>query len=161
MYHTPPNYVCPFCDWLAGNETEFKQKDDIVLETDTIVAFISPKWWINNPGHVIIIPKRHSENIYDIDDDTLSQAAIASKRIAQAIRKTYPGCSGISTRQHNEPDGNQNVWHFHTHVFPRYPNDKLYENHANKRTALLAERMPYAVRLRDYFAAESHIDTSQ
>jgi hypothetical protein len=35
------------------------------------------------------------------------------------------GCEGISTRQHNGPAGNQDVWHFHLHVFPRYPNDGL------------------------------------
>jgi histidine triad (HIT) family protein len=36
------------------------------------------------------------------------------------------GCEGISTRQHNGPVGNQDVWHYHLHVFPRYSNDGLY-----------------------------------
>jgi len=29
-------------------------------------------------------------------------------------------------RQHNEPAGNQHVWHYHLHVFPRYADDMLY-----------------------------------
>ncbi len=152
MHHEPENYLCPFCDWLSGNETEFKQNSDIVFQDNIVTAFISPKWWINNPGHVIVIPNSHRENIYDIDDATLAHLSITTKHIAQALRTTYEGCSGTSTRQHNEPDGNQDVWHFHTHVFPRYPGDKLYENHANKRFVSPTERAPYATRLREYLA---------
>lgn len=149
MYHQTENYQCPFCDWLAGNETEYKQNSDIVFQDNSITAFISPKWWVNNPGHVIVIPNRHTENLYDIDDETLSHIAKAVKRIAYAIRQTYDGCTGISTRQHNEPDGNQDVWHFHTHIFPRFPNDRLYENHQNKRFVAAKERKPYADLLRN------------
>jgi histidine triad (HIT) family protein len=36
------------------------------------------------------------------------------------------GPEGISTRQHNEPAGNQHVWHYHLHVFPRWNDDMLY-----------------------------------
>ena len=148
MYHEPTNYLCPFCHWLDGNETELKRNSDIVLQDDRVTAFISPKWWINNPGHVIIIPNNHTENLYDIDDEILSHIAITSKHIARAIRSAYDGCTGISIRQHNEPDGNQDVWHFHTHIFPRYPNDRLYQNHDNKRIATPSERAPYAALLR-------------
>lgn len=154
MNHEPDNYLCPFCDWLAGNETEQKRQDDIVLEDQHTVAFISPKWWISNPGHVIVIPKTHVENIYVIDDALLGRIATATKRVAQALRATYENCAGISTRQHNEPAGNQDVWHFHVHVFPRYPDDHLYENHASTRHASPAERHVYAARLRNYFAAD-------
>ena len=51
--------------------------------------------------------------------------ARAVRHTALAVKHAF-GCSGISTRQHNEPDGNQDVWHYHVHVFPRYPNDGLY-----------------------------------
>lgn len=147
--HAPTNCLCPFCDWLSGNETELKRNDDIVLQDDQVTAFISPKWWINNPGHVIIIPNHHIENIYDINDETLHQIALTSKHVAQAIRSTYYGCTGISTRQHNEPDGNQDVWHFHMHIFPRYPNDRLYQNHDKTRIATPSERRAYATPLRE------------
>ncbi len=155
MHHEPAHYLCPFCDWLAGNETEHKQNDDIILQDECTTAFISPKWWINNPGNVIIIPNHHVENIYDIDDDTLSRIALATRHVACAIRETYDGCTGVSTQQHNEPDENQDIWHFHTHVFARYPGDRLYENHANKRTVSHTERAPYAATLPNYFNDKS------
>ena len=39
MYsHQPDNYVYPFCDWLSGNETEYKQNSDIVFQNDKVTA---------------------------------------------------------------------------------------------------------------------------
>ena len=75
--------------------------------------------------------------------------------IACAIRSTYVDCTGTSTRQHNEPDGNQEVWHCHVHVFARYPDDALYENHANKRFVAPAERAAYALRLSKYLTVHT------
>ena len=155
MHHEPDDYLCPFCDWLAGHETKHKQASDIVLQDDYITAFVSPKWWINNPGNVIIIPNRHTENIYSIDDETLSRIAI----VACAIREAYDGCIGTSTRQHNEPDGNQSTLHSHAHILPRYPEDKFYENHTHAKTTPPTERAFYATKLRDYFAARATHDS--
>lgn len=147
MNHTPSNYLCPFCDWLAGHETNEKRNSDIVYKDAVLTAFIAPKWWINNPGHVIVISNTHAENIYDIDNETVAAISIACKHIATHMRASYD-CTGISIRQHNEPDGGQSVWHFHTHIFPRYPNDRLYQNHDNKRFVDPAERQVYADNLR-------------
>ena len=142
--HQPSDYACPFCEWLAGIETEYKQNSDIVYQDEFVTAFISPKWWVNNPGHVIIIPNHHFENLYEIPDDLLSRIYIAAKKLAIAMRTSYAGSTGASTRQHNEPDGNQDVWHFHTHLFPRFPNDQLYVNHENKRFVSPEDRKVYA-----------------
>ncbi len=147
MHHEPNDYLCPFCDWLAGNETELKQNSDIVLQDDHITAFIAPKWWVNNPGHVIIIPNTHYENLYDMPDELLGRIASASKQLAIAMRASYE-CTGTSTRQHNEPDGNQDVWHFHTHLFARHKDDRLYQNHDNKQYVSPADRKPYAEKLK-------------
>ncbi|HJP81269.1 MAG TPA: HIT family protein [Candidatus Saccharimonadales bacterium] len=140
--HEPSTYLCPFCDWLNGNETEYKQDTDIVFQDETVTAFVAPKWWVNNPGHIIIIPNQHFENLYSIPDDILTAVYRTVKKIAVAMRQTYD-CTGISTRQHNEPDGNQSVWHLHVHVFPRYKNDKLYQNHDNKSNATPEDRRKY------------------
>lgn len=142
--HQPSNYLCPFCDWLSGNETEYKQNSDIVFQDEYVTVFISPKWWVNNPGHVIIIPNQHYENIYEIPDDLLARVYIVAKKLAIAMRSSYDNIVGTSTRQHNEPDGNQDVWHFHTHLFPRFANDQLYLNHENKRFVSPEDRKIYA-----------------
>ena len=70
-----------------------------------------------------------------------------AQRVALALKAAY-GCPGISTRQHNEPGGGQDVWHYHLHVFPRSPDDRLYELIAQRRTTESEERRPYAEKLR-------------
>ena len=60
--------------------------------------------------------------------------------------KTAFDCDGVSTRQHNEPAGNQDVWHYHLHVFPRFTDDGLY---ASRGEWVDADRMRrYADRIR-------------
>ena len=151
MYnHEPKDYQCSFCLFVQGHETEYNRKSDIVYEDEQAIAFISPKWWDKNPGNVIIIPKKHFENIYDIPDSLLAYVAILGKKLAIAIKIAYH-CDGTSLRQHNEPAGEQDMWHYHLHVFPRYINDNLYQNHDHKRFVAAEERLPFAEKLRKYF----------
>jgi len=69
------------------------------------------------------------------------------QRTALAMRRSY-FCDGTSTRQHNEPGGYQDVWHYHVHVFPRYENDNLYGSRPARDFASLEERISYADKLR-------------
>ena len=154
MRHEPADYLCPFCDWLSGHETKFKRNDDIVYQDDIVTAFISPKWWPNNPGNIIVIPNTHTENIYTIDDKTLAHAYIKIKRLSIAMRGAYD-CTGTSTRQHNEPDGNQSLWHFHIHLIPRYLNDALYENHHASYFVGPKKRAAYAQTIREWLKSMS------
>lgn len=147
--HEPKDYSCPFCRLLRGEESDRNSQQDIVFQNELVTATIAPKWWVNNPGSLLVIPNEHYENIYDIPDDVLAEIYKTVKRVAIAIRKTYD-CDGTSTRQHNEPAGGQDVWHFHAHVFPRYEGDKLYQNHDQNQYFDQNERMPYAEKLKKF-----------
>lgn len=136
------------CNFVEGKFTDYNTETDKVYESDDLLAFISPKWWVNNPGNVIIIPKQHFENLYDLPDELLIDIHLLSKKISIAMKNSYD-CDGISTRQHNEPDGGQDVWHYHLHIFPRWENDKLYQNHDNKRFVSAEERKEYAQKLKE------------
>jgi histidine triad (HIT) family protein len=132
---------------LRGVETETNRLDDIVYRDAATTAFIAPKWWPGNHGHVLVIPNAHVENVYAIGERELCAVSATVKRVALGLKTAYR-CDGTSTRQHNEPAGNQDVWHFHVHVFPRYAADGLYERHEETHWATPAERAPYAARLR-------------
>jgi histidine triad (HIT) family protein len=149
--HQPENYACPFCETVQGIDREdpWTKHSDIVLQTETVTAFISPRWWPNNPGNVLVVPNDHYENIYSIPDDLLHQVQSIGKRVALAMKEGYR-CDGTSFRQHNEPSGNQEVWHYHLHVFPRHPGDDLYR--MKGRITSPEERKPYAETLRRYLA---------
>ncbi|OGK49160.1 hypothetical protein A3A55_00455 [Candidatus Roizmanbacteria bacterium RIFCSPLOWO2_01_FULL_40_14] len=151
--HAPENYECPFCILSKGGETEYNSQNDIVYQDENSIAFVSPKWWINNPANVLVIPKKHYENIYEIPDDVLADVYKSAKKIAIAIKESYPS-DGTSMRQHNEPDGEQDVWHFHVHVFPRYKNDKLYQNHDKKRFVEKEEKRQYVEKLKEFLSKD-------
>jgi histidine triad (HIT) family protein len=68
-----------------------------------------------------------------------------ARAVAVAMKAAY-SCDGISTRQHNKPDGGQDVWHYHHHAFPRYKGDQLYTSQRALVTA--DERYEYARELR-------------
>lgn len=97
---------------------------------------------------LIIIPNRHIESIYDLSSDISSKIHNLEKEIAIALKKVYQ-CDGVSSRQHNEPAGNQDVWHYHLHVFPRYKDDNLYMT--ERELSIPEKRAQYACKLREYF----------
>ena|GEM_PF-3675821 len=71
------------------------------------------------------------------------------KYISIAIRKTY-NCDGVSLWQHNEPAGDQDLWHFHVHVFPRYSGDGLYVQYGKRELSNPKDREKYAKLLVSY-----------
>jgi histidine triad (HIT) family protein len=151
--HAPDAYICPFCLLVQGieNERVYSAHSDIVLRNKVVTALISAHQWPRTPGHVIIIPNAHYENIYDLPLDAATEIHAAARSVALAMKRAY-GCDGISTRQHNEPAGNQDVWHYHLHVFPRYANDNLYRSKAALMNAV--ERATYAGKLRQALAED-------
>jgi histidine triad (HIT) family protein len=140
--------ACPFCLFVAGDERTRNAPSDIVWKDERTTAFVAPKWWNAAPAHVLVIPNEHFENLYEIPEDVLGAVYATAKRIAVALKDAY-GCSGTSTRQHNEPGGGQDVFHFHVHVYPRAEGDRLYQTHDEVRWTEADERAPYAGRLRE------------
>lgn len=150
MYqHAPSGYDCPFCAIVAGRDAPppYSREADVVLRAAGATAFVSSRWWPHNPGHVLVVPDTHVENLYALVPALAAPVHEAARRVALAMKHVY-GCPGTSTRQHNEPAGNQEVWHYHLHVFPRYEGDRLYE--LEGRTTSPEERAPYAARLREH-----------
>lgn len=159
MYnHAPKDYVCPICIAIEGKENEhtLTHQSDIFYKDDSITAFINSRTWPHNPGGTIIVPNTHIENIYDIPDKLLSKIYLFAKEVAITLKETYK-CDGTSTRQHNEPAGNQDAWHFHVHVMPRYKDDQLYQLNDQKRLTTPEERRPYGEKLRNYFDSKNYI----
>lgn len=59
-----------------------------VAETDRYFAFLD----INpvQPGHVLVIPKREVDYIFDIDDDEFAGLQLFAKKVARALRRAIP-----------------------------------------------------------------------
>ncbi len=111
---------CIFCKILSGDIPSFK-----VFEDDQTYAFmdINPA----NPGHVLVIPKFHAPNIFEIPPEWMTACMITAQKIALAVEKTVSP-DGINILQANGEGAAQSVQHFHIHVMPRRNGDELKLN---------------------------------
>ena len=109
--------TCIFCKILAG-----EIPSTAVYEDDDFKAILDV-----NPaarGHVIILPKNHAANIYELPDEDASKIMIVAKKIATAIEKAYH-CDGVNILQNNGEAAGQTVFHLHVHVIPRFKGDTV------------------------------------
>jgi histidine triad (HIT) family protein len=111
---------CIFCRIIRREVPSFR-----VFEDDRILAFmdIHPA----NPGHVLVIPKHHSESLFALDPDDLTATVLLAQRVAQAVQKALQPY-GLNIVQANGPGAAQSVPHFHWHVLPRAEDDGLLMN---------------------------------
>lgn len=151
--HAPPDYICPFCLLLQGIENEhvYSVQADILYRDARVTAFMSSHQVATCPGNVLVIPNQHFENLYELPVDLAGNLQRVVKAVALAQKAAF-GCEGVSTRQHNEPAGYQDVWHYHIHVTPRYHGDGLYG--ARREFMLPEERLRYTNRLKPYLQEE-------
>lgn len=103
---------CLFCGIVTGNIPSVK-----VAEDDTTYAFmdINPA----SDGHLLVVPKRHSRDLFEIEADDLTAVTLAAQRIAKAAVKEL-GADGVNLLNCCGADAWQTVFHFHLHVIPRY-----------------------------------------
>ena len=96
-------------------------------------------------GHVILLAKEHAANLLEADDDLLSAALPAVKKVAKAVKKTV-GCDGINVLQNNGEEAGQTIFHLHIHVIPRNKEDGVklpppMATYADGEAADLAKKM--------------------
>jgi histidine triad (HIT) family protein len=108
---------CIFCKIINGEVPAVK-----VLDKDKVIAFmdINPA----SRGHMLIVPKKHIENIFEISEDDLSAVMNAVKRCAQAVKQALKA-EGITILQLNGKASDQIIPHLHVHIMPRWQNDRL------------------------------------
>lgn len=108
---------CIFCKIAAGEIPAIK-----VLDEERVIAFmdINPA----TPGHLLVIPKRHAENIFEIPESDLAALMKGVKKCARAVRDAL-NAGGVTILQLNGKASDQIVSHIHVHVLPRQENDGL------------------------------------
>ena len=150
--HAPENYQCPICIAVRGIENDYTwiKQEDIFYLDDLVLGIISSKFIKGNEGHVLIVPREHFENIYDLPRHYGNRIIEVAQAVATAIKETHKS-DGVTIQQNNEPAGGQHAFHHHLHVVPRFDGDRFYEESRSARKFLPEERVIYAQQLRDYF----------
>ncbi|GAC1399977.1 MAG: hypothetical protein NVS4B12_24050 [Ktedonobacteraceae bacterium] len=75
-----------------------------------------------NPYKVLVIPRVHIETLYDLSSEQAARVFQTTVQIARAIRDVS-GCEGLNLIQSNGSVGQQDVFHFHMHLIPRFHGD--------------------------------------
>lgn len=70
-------------------------------------------------GHALVIPKKPSRNVLDVDEDSLAAVMRTAKKVARASMQAF-GAEGVTIQQFNEQAGGQVVFHLHVHIIPRF-----------------------------------------
>src|SRR5712675_2835 len=70
------------------------------------------------PGHILLIPKKHFDDIRDIPPELLSRLTAELPRLGRAILKAT-GATGLNVLQNTGASSGQAVFHFHIHLIPR------------------------------------------
>ncbi|MEP3429645.1 MAG: HIT family protein [Roseibium sp.] len=88
-----------------------------VYEDDKTLALmdIMPR----GDGHILVIPKAPSRNIFDIAPDDMYAVMATVQKMARAMVKAFDA-DGTTIQQFSEPAGGQVVFHTHVHVIPRF-----------------------------------------
>lgn len=148
MYrHVADDYDCLICRGLRGEGGSAEQihGSEIVGRNELAAAAVCTHFLPANPGHVIVVPVRHCENLYAMPADDLHACIDMAQAVALAMKRHYQA-AGVTLRQNNEPAGSQTVFHFHLHVIPRYDGDG-YDTGPGEYLAAVDERAQWARRL--------------
>lgn len=104
--------TCIFCQIIEGSIPSAK-----IYEDEHVYAFmdIMPV----TKGHVLLIPKKHVENIYNLTEDDAANLFKVAPKIASVLKDEFKP-AGLNLLQNNGAPAGQTVFHYHLHFIPRY-----------------------------------------
>lgn len=111
---------------IAGEIPSYK-----IAENEKFYAFLD----INplQKGHTLVVPKKETDYIFDIEDNDLAEMIVFAKKVAVAVKEAIPcvkiGIAVIGLE----------VRHAHIHLVPMQKEGDL--NFSNKKMTLPAEEM--------------------
>jgi histidine triad (HIT) family protein len=108
---------CEFCAIAHGQRPEL-----VVGRESGCVAFLHPE--PATCGHLLVIPERHCQDLYEIDVAQLRASTAVAQHWALAARDRL-GAGGVNVLTACRPAAWQQVFHFHWHVIPRYADDGM------------------------------------
>lgn len=108
---------CIFCAIARGEAPA-----SIVCENDMAMAIVDLRQF--HPGHVIVIPRRHFQDVRELDDASGAALMAMVSRVTRAVGAVFPN-EGLSLWHSIGEAGGQEVPHLHIHVHPRLPGDGM------------------------------------
>ena len=108
---------CVFCKIIKK-----EVPTEVVYDCDDVIAFMDVKPIVR--GHVLVVPKVHSADLLDTDDDVMVHLMHDVKKVGKAVMKAMKAEGMTITTNKGEASG-QSVFHLHFHLIPRFAKDGL------------------------------------
>lgn len=112
--------MCLFCDIANKKIPSF-----VVYEDEFVISFLDISR--GTEGHTLVVPKKHVENIFDMDKETLDHVNTGILTVSN-ILKTKLNVNNLNIINNSGVGAGQSVMHFHVHLIPRYEDDGVSFN---------------------------------
>lgn len=106
------NEFCPFCNP--------ERERELLLESATAYSVLD-KFPVN-PGHALIIPKRHTADYFDLSFKEQSACWFMANKVKEVLQKRF-NPNGFNVGININESAGQTVGHVHIHIIPRYNGD--------------------------------------
>ncbi len=107
--------MCIFCK-IINHDIPCHQ----VYEDEKTLVFLDIK--PANPGHLLVIPKTHYQNIEDITEEDFCSLMQIVKKMGRLLKDKL-GVLAYNVTENNDPLAGQIVPHLHFHIIPRHEGD--------------------------------------
>ncbi len=108
---------CIFCAIVAGEASCHR-----VHEDELTLSFMD--LFPVGEGHVLVIPKRHAQDLLEADEESLLAVMANARKLAHALKAALAP-DGIGIHQLNGAAAGQTVFHYHMHLIPRNQGDPI------------------------------------
>ena len=117
---------------------------EIIYEDENVIAIldIHPR----APGHTMILPKIHAENILDLPEEKIEGVFRGVKKVTELLNKSLRPDGFTIGINHGKVSG-QTIEHLHIHILPRWYNDNggsvhnVVDNPPKQSLAQIANRI--------------------
>ncbi len=106
-----------FCKIINGEIPCKKIYED---EEVVVIMDVNPR----SNGHLLVLPKKHYQDIMDIEDNTIKHIYMIAKKMISLLKEKLK-CDGVTLEQNNGIA--QEVKHFHLHIIPKYEENTKME----------------------------------
>ena len=109
---------CVFCKIVSE-----KVPESLVYSDEKAIAFLDIR--PVNPGHTLVIPRKHAVGLSDLDEETGAHVFKVAMRVASALRHSGVKCEGVNLLLSDGLAAFQEIFHVHLHVIPRFEGDNF------------------------------------
>ncbi len=142
---------CPLCHQSDNQQLVLIYVDDY--------CYAIPSPAPVNPGHVIVVPKRHYESSTDLPDSLLAHMAVVQKKLNRAIQAATQAVMITHIFDDDKINGGFNqIAHFKVHIIPRFIDDGVRLNWNRNENPDTQDQIDMATKISSFLPIPTSIE---